>query len=264
MAENPTVDIFIMTYGADAYWTRYCLKSIRKYLTGFRDIVVGCPENVPAVEKACTEHNARLFTFEHKDPGHMQQQVYKMSADLHCKPGVDWIMLLDADCIFTHPVTVESQFVRGRPIYCYDEWEADHTYQWQEGTEKFAGWTIQYNFMRRHGMCFKPQHLQRLRKHVESRHGDFESAVMGQWDETTEWFPAREGDRRWQPWGKPTLSEFCLMGSLMWRMFHRDFCWWNVADFDWPGGERYSFFKQFWSHYDVQGDIKKELEEITA
>ena len=257
-----TVDLFIMTYGADAVWTDYCLRSIRKYLTGFRDIVVGCPTNVPAVERSCADFQARLFNFEHRDPGHMHQQVLKMSADKFCRDGVDWIMFIDSDCIFTHPVTVESQFRRDRPIYCIDEWEADHTYQWQEGTEKFVGWPIPYNFMRRHGMCFQPRHLRSVRQHVESRHGEFEEAVMSCWDSDTEWFPARLDGRRWQPWGKPTLSEFCLMGSCVWKKFHREFCWWNVADFGWPGGDRYSFFKQFWSHYDVQGDIRDELEAI--
>lgn len=260
--QTPVVDLFLVTYGADAVWTQYSLRSIRKYVTGMRDVVVGCPTNILAIEQSCAETGARLFQFEHKDPGHMQQMVYKMHADRHCRDGVDWIMMLDADCVFTRPVSVMSQFVRGRPIYCYDDWEADHTYQWRRGTEKFMGCPIQYNFMRRHGMCFKPEHLQTFRRNVELRHGDVEDAVLRAWDKNTEWFPVRDG-RRWQPWGKPTMSEFCAMGSWVWRKFHRDFCWWNVADFGWPGGDRDSFFKGYWSHGEVTPEVRKELEEIT-
>ena len=34
------VDIYIVTYHSDFVWLEYCIKSVRKYASGFRDVVV--------------------------------------------------------------------------------------------------------------------------------------------------------------------------------------------------------------------------------
>lgn len=262
---TPIVDLFVMTYGADAEWFRYCIRSAKKNLRGVRDIVAGCPNNIISVERTCQEYGVRLFQFEHRDPGHMQHQVYKMRADEFVRPGAEWICMVDSDCVFHKPVNVHDQFIAGKPIYCFDTWEADHTYQWRTGTEKFIGREIRLNFMRRLGMFFKPGHLQYVRYAVETAHNGykFEDLVMACWDSSQEWFPARGPDKRlWQPFGKPTISEYCMIGQLMWERFPDHFCWWDVNCLGWPGGDRESFFKQYWSHFDVTQEIRAELDKI--
>lgn len=262
---KPVVDLFVMTYGADAEWFSYLARSYRKFASGFRDLVVGCPTNIALVEKTCANLGLRLFQFEHKHPGHMQQMVYKISADKFCREGADWICIVDSDCLFWRPTDASSLFVNDRPIFCYDDWEADHTYQWQAGTEAFMKiGPMLYNTMRRHGMCFRPSHLDGLRKHITNLWGDVESSILSCWDPETEWFPARGKEKRhWQPFGKPTFSEHCAMGWWCWKKHHRDFCWWNVRDFGWPGGDRHAFVKQYWSHYDIDS-YRDELEKIVS
>jgi hypothetical protein len=256
------VDLFIVTYGADAVWLKYCLATARKYLKGIRDIVVVYPQGEPELRLACEEYQVKQSRIVHEDPGHMQQIAEKMKADLHCDEP-DYICYIDSDCVFTKPVSVDSLFVNDRPILCYDGWEADHTHQWRVGTEWALGQKIGLNFMRRHGMIYSPVHLRALRGHVENVHGeDFTNYIRAQWDEKTEWFPARPDGKQWHTFGKPKLSEFCLMGGFVWWRFPEDFCWWRVDDFGWPGNERHGFVKQYWSHSGVTPEIQEELEGL--
>ena len=261
-SKSRTIDLFIVTYGADATWLKYSLATAKKYLTGIRDIVVVYPQGETEIDLACAQYGAKASPIIHCDPGHMQQIAEKMKADRHCDEP-DWICYIDSDCVFTHAVSVESLFVNDRPILCFDGWEADHTHQWREGTERALGRKIGLNYMRRHGMLYKPEHLQGLRAHVEGYHGvDFTDYVMEQWDEEKEWFPARPDGKQWHIFGKPKLSEFCLMGAYVWAYHPEDFCWWRVDDFGWPGKDRHGFVKQYWSHSGVTPEIEKELEEL--
>jgi hypothetical protein len=257
-----TVDLFIVTYGADVVWLKYCLASARKYLTGCREVVVVAPSGEKDIEFACNQYGARFSPILHKDPGHMQQIAEKIQADKHCLDP-DWVCYIDSDCIFTQVVSVDQLFVNDRPILCFDGWEADHTHQWREGTERALGQKIELNYMRRHGMCYKPEHLRSLRGHLEWHHGeDFYDYVLNQWDEEKEWFPERAGGKMWQPFGKPKMSEFCLMGAWAWMKYPQDFCWWRVDDFGWPKLGRHGWVKQFWSHGEVTPEIQEELDAL--
>jgi hypothetical protein len=257
-----TVDIFIVTYGADVVWLKYCLATANKYLSDYREIVVVAPSGEEEIKHTCLQYGARFSPIMHRDPGHMQQCAEKIQADEHCMDP-DWICYIDSDCVFTHAVSVNDLFVNDRPILCFDGWEADHTYQWREGTEKALGKPIELNYMRRHGMCYKPEHLESLRIHLGNLHRvDFYDYILEQWDEEKEWFPKRSGDKMWQVFGKPKMSEFCLMGAWAWDEFPQDFCWWRIDDFGWPGGERHSWTKQFWSHGEVTPEIQEELDAL--
>jgi len=218
------------------------------------------PLDEPEIEKTCVQYGARYSPIKHRDPGHMQQIAEKIRADEHCC-NPDWICYIDSDCIFTKPAHIDDLFVNGRPILCYDGWEADHTHQWRKGTEFMFGAPIELNFMRRHGMCYKPEHLKGLRWHLGDRYYDW---ILEQWDSEQEWFPKRSGDKMWQPFGKPKMSEFCLMGAWVWRHHAGDFCWWRVDDFGWPGKDRHGWVKQYWSHGEVTPEVQKGLDAILA
>ena len=55
---NENVDIFIKTYHKDFIWLEYCIKSIKKFCKGFRDVVIVSdddgnliPENITKIIK---------------------------------------------------------------------------------------------------------------------------------------------------------------------------------------------------------------------
>jgi hypothetical protein len=235
------VDLFIVTYGADAVWLKYCLATAHKHLTGHREVVVVAPSGEKEIEHTCHQYGARFSPI--MDP--------------------DWICYIDSDCVFTHPVSVNDLFVNDRPILCFDGWEADHTHQWREGTERALGQKIELNYMRRHGMCYKPEHLHTLKDHLADTHQtDPYRYILEQWNEEDEWFPERSGGKMWQPFGKPKFSEFCLMGAWVWNNYPQDFCWWRIDDFGWPGKRRHSWCKQYWSHGEVTPEIQEELDKF--
>lgn len=256
------VDLFIVTYGADSTWLKYCLATARKNLQGYRHINVVIPkdEGQYVNQLTCLEYGVRPHLVDALSPGHMHHLSLKMHADRFVEPDCDHICYIDCDCIFSRPAHIQDLFRNGRPIICYDGWEADHTETWRKGTEAMLGMKIGLNFMRRHGMCYRPMFLHVLREYLERLHEEpLEQLALKQWDDQSEWFPPRQG-KMWQPFGKPRFSEFCLMGGFAWWRYPEDFCWWRVDDFGWPLGDRNSFAKQYWSHADVTPAIMAELD----
>jgi hypothetical protein len=60
-------DIFIRTYGKDLEWLKYCLRSVAKYCSGFRQIVIVIPKkDFPLIshltnEKVLTENSIKCM-----------------------------------------------------------------------------------------------------------------------------------------------------------------------------------------------------------
>jgi glycosyltransferase involved in cell wall biosynthesis len=152
------VDIFIKSYREDFKWLELCLKSIKKYVTGYNEIIILIPEGdnfTPTTER----------TFVHKikeeGNGYLFQQYCKMIA--HNYSGADYIMYVDSDCIFHSPVNVKDLIVDGKPQILMTSYkELGNLVPWQKPTADFIGQVPEFEFMRRHCFIYHKKTLSNL------------------------------------------------------------------------------------------------------
>lgn len=177
-----TCDIFIRTHSGDAEYHRHCLRSIEKFCSGFRNVVV--------VNKD-------------EPRGYLGQQVDKMEADLHT--DADFVLITDSDTLFTTPVTPETYLRDGKSVWLHTPWTPEMlahagTHSWFRCMEVFFGVEPPSEFMRRQPFMVPRWLTISLREFCKARHGmsirDF--VMMGK-----------------------SFSEFNVLGFHAW-LHHRD------------------------------------------
>jgi hypothetical protein len=180
--------------------------------------------------------------------------------------------LVDSDCFFHRPTDVSKVFsAENKPIFYYGDFGDD--LHWKEGSEDVLGRSLPYHTMRRQGMCFAPRHLQLLREDLlynfrenYNRDVEFDRLVLERWDKEGDWsYPKREGIQ-YHCSGKPTMSEFLVMGGFVWNYHYHDYEWRKIPkDAGWPHPPPDdAFVRQYWSHSGVTDEIRAEMERCLA
>lgn len=145
------VDVFIRTYDKDLRWLIYCLRSIAKNLTGYRNIIICIPEGQRHLIEAWNLTNEIIVTCPEYKDDYLGQQIEKIYAFQHT--DADVIMYVDSDLIFYTPLDV-SEYFKGDQIQSYktDYSKVEGAICWKAITEKALGLELKYEMMRRH--CF--------------------------------------------------------------------------------------------------------------
>lgn len=232
-----TVDIFIRSYAPDFPWLNYALRSVQKFATGFRDVVVVIPDtdDLPnlTVEKVIKVKDVM--------PGYRQQQASKLYADTFS--DADAFLYVDSDCVFTEPVTPETFMTAGRPNWLhtpFDKVSPDARAAWYEVMRKCLGEAPQHELMRRHPQLIPRWALQEFRGFVAKRHGvSLEHYIKSQ--------PGKE------------FSEFNTCGHYLWLYHHEKINWINTEEFLPP-----AVLRQWWSHGGITPEIREEMERLLA
>lgn len=97
-----TTDLYLKTCLHDEAYHVCCEASIRKFCTGFRNVIV--------------EHG------EHPQ-GYVFQQCCKLS--IFERSDADHFLITDSDTIFRQPVTPETYFRNGKPTWIISPWDAE-------------------------------------------------------------------------------------------------------------------------------------------
>lgn len=149
-------DMMIVTYRRDFPYLEWCLKSIAKFARGFNQLHILVPhEDVEDAQKLTwcgIEFPFKVRGYEEK-PGkgmlwHMRQVLY---ADQWS--DADYIAHLDADCIFTEPITPADFFKEDRVILRYEPFthigrRHPQVLRWQECTQRCLPFPVIYETMR--------------------------------------------------------------------------------------------------------------------
>jgi hypothetical protein len=160
------MDILIPTYHADFIWLEYCLKSIKKFASGFRNIIIISDNDGHIIPDATL--NIIKATVIYKDlpktwpstikhrPGYLWQQVLKLNWMEYT--DADSILILDSDEMLTRNVNPEYfKDENGKFQWLYRDWEfAEGAKMWAEPTEKFLKVKPPYE-----AMCCAPFVLER-------------------------------------------------------------------------------------------------------
>lgn len=217
---NPVVDIFLRTYSKDHEYLHYALRSITKFCTGFRQVVIVSKEDATP------------------EIGYLSQQLTKINADQFS--NADYILFTDSDTLFKTPITPETFFRDGKPIWLmtpFKELEGSDCWKaWFQSMADFAGVEPEFEHMRRHPFVMPRWLLSSFREWCESQHG-----------KTIEEYVFEKG----------RFSEYNALGHYAYRFHPEDFHWIDTSKEELPP----ETVLQLWSHtpFHENKEIIKQL-----
>jgi len=241
-------DIFIVTYAKDFPWLKCCLRSIQKFARGFSEIHILVPtQDVEALGTLVNPGSfwddlkpgdPRAYIHLHSendwpDKGMVWHMNQIMHADQWC-PTADFIAHIDADCIFTHPVTPETYILSGKPILRFENFafmgkRNPNVLNWQRCTEACLPFPVHYETMRCHPGVFHRDLYAEARHQMEFKTGK----------------PVPEYIRSCRNEYPQTFCEFVTLGNVAMHLF--PFLYHMVEQInDLPAPPNY--LQQFWSH----------------
>ena len=234
---SPVVDIAIKSYPLDFEYLGYCLRSIHRFATGFRHILLMLPPDHGL-------HLTQEKIFIKPGPeSYLYQQVCKLNVDWHT--DADFIMHLDSDCVLNTPVTPSTFMVGDKPRWLMTPWKDCYESKkaWFHVVAKCVQEAPEHEFMRRHGIMIPKWAYGAFRDFVQKTHGiSVDAYVMNQ--------PGHE------------FSEFNCIGFWLW-LYHRDKIHWHDTSID---GIPPCPIEQSWS-WDANGmtqEFRNRMEMLLA
>lgn len=233
-----TCDIFIRSYDKDFEWLSYCLRSIQRFATGFRSIVVVTPHGqVPPTGTAEVCYQVAEIGDQY-----LQQQSDKLHADHFT--DAEFILFMDSDTIFTRPICPDDVIVDNRKprwlMTPYSSLSGDDVMVWKTVTEKVIGHWVYFEFMRRHPLVVPRWALREFREWVHKVHGY-----------TLERYIMNQPDRHFSEWN--------AIGAWLWH-YHPSRIHWMNTETD-PGT---CFVHQSYSYGGLNPDLRQHLESALA
>jgi len=147
-----TTDIFLRTYHKDLEWLGYALKSIHKYVTGYRRIVIAIPKGEGHLLSHLTAET--VIEVPDMDDGYIGQQLTKMRAYEYTDAGA--VIFWDSDVVATQPIDIHAEyFHEGKPILYKTRYASMDGNPWQPITAKAVGFTPEWEYMRRMPITFR-------------------------------------------------------------------------------------------------------------
>jgi hypothetical protein len=232
-----THDIFIRSYHRDFEWLAYCLQSIERHCSGFREVVLVVPASSRAKLDWLGLRGTRTVTCRNYETDYLGQQVTKLHADQIS--DADYICHVDSDWIFTRRLTPDDLFVDGRPSAgTMPVARLPSALPWPRAMQRFFGRPVAFDFMRRQPYVFPRWLYPALRRYALARHGtDLASYVLAQ-----------------PPLG---FSEFNALSGFAFFEHHGSFTWLDVAD-----DPRAPHCRAFWSWGGLTPAIRGEIEML--
>lgn len=125
-------DIFIKTYYKDFIWLEYCLRSIKKFTSGFRNVVIisdddghQIPEKILGILANKSVHYVKVpipysKSIDH-GVGYLWQQYIKLT--WYKYTDADNVLMLDSDSMLTKPTCPDNFKVDDKFYWIYRKWE---------------------------------------------------------------------------------------------------------------------------------------------
>lgn len=165
------VDLFIRTYRNDLEWLGFALKSIHKYVTGYRNIIIAIPEDQVHLLSHLTQE--RVVGVKDLADGYLGQQLTKMQA--WQLTDADAIVFWDSDVVATRHIDVRTEYFKDDKIILYKTRyssinKSGHECPWQPITAKALGFTPEWEYMRRMPLVYWVETLTRCEQFMVALH----------------------------------------------------------------------------------------------
>lgn len=213
-----TVDLFIKSYSGDYWLLEIALQTIKKNLTGYKNIVLLIPaRDKDKFDTRDLPDRTLIFYVEDEGSGWLRQQVYKLKA--HEYSTADFIAYSDSDAFVSKPLDLQTLINDGKPEILHTDWSlvAD-AIVWKEPTEKVLGEPVPFETMRRLGLCYHRSTLENLNKFEPN----LEAIIMN----------------------SSRFSEFNLLGAYANKFEKEKYTWTDTANWEYVPPH----FAQVWSH----------------
>lgn len=235
------VSILIVTHTKDFQWLEHCLRSIEKYSSGFLEVMLALPMDTPWGDLtdllAGLNGNppVHIHPFEEwPGKGFVHHAYLICCAEQLCKDA-DFILHMDADCVFREPVRPDDYFVSGKPVligapydWVVNQFSDKTHYKWRDAVEAAIGGKSEQEFMRRHPAVhyrhLYPKARYEILTHTHQDPADYIRSTKND-------FPQ-------------TFAEFPMLGEVAWRYFHPLYEWVRQDRDPWPHDK----LIQLWSH----------------
>jgi hypothetical protein len=153
----PGIDILVPTYHADFIWLDFCLRSIKKFTTGFRNVIIVSdndgniiPESLLSIipnKVIYVDIPTRWPTKLRHRPGYLWQQILKLNWMNYT--DADAVLVLDSDEMLTtnlSPATFRD--AHGRWRWIYRNWsDAGSANMWKIPTSQVLKFEPEYEAM---------------------------------------------------------------------------------------------------------------------
>lgn len=225
------VQILMVTHGKDLAFAKYAVKAIEKFATGFGPLVVVVPER----DRLAFEKIAKCVVgFSEREAKGMLHHMGMICMADDLLPNADAILHLDADCLFTEPVTPADYIIDGKPVLVRQAYESFKEYKtrysWKKCVQAATGIDPIYETMCRHPSVHLPCTYQKTRELIEKTTGQ-------------NWMEYILSCRNEFP---QTFAEFPTLGAVAYEHFRDLYHWIDVENIP------KSKVKEFWSHGGLQ------------
>ena len=153
----PGIDILIPTYHADFVWLDFCVRSVKKFTSGFRNVIIvsdndghNIPQSILDIMPVKVIYKDIPTKWPPKlnhRPGYLWQQVLKLNWMEYT--DADAVLVLDSDEMLVknvNPSTFRDD--RGRWRWAYRDWKnAGSANMWKVPTEQVLKFEPQYEAM---------------------------------------------------------------------------------------------------------------------
>lgn len=173
-----SVELFIVTYAKDFPYLRYCLRSIKKFATGFSGVTILVPtQHVKELRALIAEVGIGGVTvksgYEWAKKGNMWHVAQELRADEWCSKA-DYIAHFDADCLFDKPVTPAAFFNNGKPLLRYEPFESlakrhPGTWNWKIAGDLAFEFSVADEYMRGHPEVYHRALYAKTRELIEKK-----------------------------------------------------------------------------------------------
>jgi FkbM family methyltransferase len=239
-----TTDVFYVSYGKDAEWLSWSLKTVLKNLSGFRRIHIVCPEQ-DRMLFPCDPFKIILHPIpDWSGLGYYWQQWVKMTADTYS--DADFICHIDSDVFVKEPVSVSDFFTGDLPSWLHAFYAECPDTPWQAPTQRATGTECPREFMQGFPFILHRETYGKARAWIEGVHGKGCAEYI------------RKAFQNGEP---PAFSEFNFLGNVAWATQHGEYAWVDRNHQQWPAG--FHRTRQFWSHAPLEDhlpEIKQMLD----
>ncbi len=222
---TPNIDIFYVSYLHDLEWFQWSLNTVRKNLTGYRDIiVVASHDDAPLFQRVDPTLKVIPVT-GWPGRGYFWQQYQKMRAWTHT--DAEYICFMDSDTMVMSPTRIEDMFVDGLPCWMYQAYDTlPPDVPWRVPTEETLGiGEIRDEYMRAFPFIVHRETLVSTEDRIIKRH-----------KYSLEYYTRMAG----------AFSEFNCLGAWAAYDHPERYCWFDTALGIWP--DAFKHVRQFWSH----------------
>jgi hypothetical protein len=173
------IDIFIKTYHKDFIWLEYLLKSIKKFASGFRNVVIISDDDghiLPEHFKDIIDFTVNYvkvpsvsINMDH-DTGYAWQQYVKLS--WYKYTDAESVVIFDSDEMLTCHTTPDSFKTNGKYNWFYREWkDAGSAICHKKTVDMILNFDTQYESMWVTGFYFTRSATDKLEEHFNTIHG---------------------------------------------------------------------------------------------